>query len=129
MRGIGFCGIDCDTCDLVEGLIGLARKAAELNSGLREMKVSAWAPSVLEGGSVIDFQRLDESLEWIAASLTCPGCKSGGGQQDCSVRLCSRDKGYESCSQCSGLMECSKIDHLNKPDRIKERLLELREHT
>jgi hypothetical protein len=127
--GIAYCGIDCVTCEYVDELKCMALKAADLSSDLKRVKVSVWAPTVLEGGSEIDFQRLEKSLDWIADSLTCPGCKRGGGLQDCSVRLCSKDMGFQNCSECSELIECSKFDHLIEPDKIKNRLLEMRRHT
>jgi hypothetical protein len=128
MLGIAYCGIDCDTCEYLGKLHELAEQAAELHKGLKEINVSMWGPSVLDGGSDVDFQGIEDSLGWLADSLTCPGCKGGGGLQGCSVRQCSREKGFDNCSQCTGLMECSKFDHLTEPDKIKERLLELRGH-
>jgi len=126
MRGIAYCGLDCSTCDLVDELAGLAGRAAVLKSDIIRMKVPVWAPDVLEGGSSIDFPVLERSLTWMAETLTCPGCQEGGGMQDCPVRLCSRERGFDNCSQCAGLMDCAKFDHLNEPDKVKERLLNLR---
>ena len=126
MRGIAYCGVDCSTCELVDELAGLASRAAELKSDIIRMKVPAWAPAVLEGGSSIDFPVLENTLRCMADTLTCPGCQEGGGDQGCPVRLCSREKGFDNCSQCSGLTDCTNFDHLNEPDKIKEGLLELR---
>jgi hypothetical protein len=129
MKGIGYCGVDCDACELVDELEETARRAAELNSDIIRMKVSAWAPTVLEGGSSIDFPALEKTLTWMADMLTCPGCIAGGGQQGCQVRHCSKEKGFENCSQCSGLMECTKFEDKTEPDKIKERLLIIRSHS
>lgn len=35
------------------------------------------------------------------ANSGCPGCKGGGGDEDCHQKRCAADKGLEGCWQCA----------------------------
>jgi hypothetical protein len=67
-------------------------------------------------------------LEEITA---CDGCKSEGGShfslsKDCPIRLCAKQKKYDSCAQCD-IYPCSFLDEIFKSDpAAKTRLNVLR---
>ena len=119
---MGPCGITCATCDLGNGTV--AETALKLKQYLQTYGVSQWAPLV-PGGSDINFDQLDKSLEWAQTYTRCFGCEQGGGPPDCTIRLCSKERGYELCSQCPDLEECTKFDWLGDyAQKLKDKMKE-----
>jgi len=106
---MGPCGIACAACDLGNGTV--AETAVKLKQYLQRYGVPSWGSQV-PGWSDIDFKKLDGSLDWVQTYTRCFGCEQGGGPPDCAIRACSREKGYELCSQCSELEGCTKFDSL-----------------
>lgn len=116
---MGPCGIVCAACDLGNGTV--AETALKLLEYLKMYAVSSWAPAVPGGGDV-DFDRLDQALNWVQTYTRCFGCGQGGGPPDCAIRNCSKERGYELCSECPDLEGCDKFDWLQKPDYFKDNL-------
>lgn len=106
---MGPCGIACANCELGNGTV--AETANNLKQKLQAYGVSAWAPQV-PGGSNIDFTQLNKALDWVHTYTRCCGCERGGGPPDCAIRTCSKERGYELCSQCPDLEGCTKFDWL-----------------
>ncbi|MDD1772308.1 MAG: DUF3795 domain-containing protein [Methanomassiliicoccales archaeon] len=106
---VGPCGIKCGDCPMGNGT--MRGTAIDLRKYLKTYDVPSWA-SALPGGVDIDFKRLEESLLWVERSMKCPGCINGGGSPECPIRICSKEKGHSSCSQCSDLKPCPKFDWL-----------------
>jgi len=106
---MGPCGNACATCNLGNGTI--VETAMKLKKHLRTYGVSIWAPQV-PGGSDINFDQLDKSLDWIHTYTKCFGCEQGGGPPDCAIRTCSKERGYDLCSQCPDLNGCTKFGWL-----------------
>jgi hypothetical protein len=109
------CGIKCGECLMGNG--SLRETAIDLSKYLKMYDVASWA-SAIPGGSDIDFKQLDQNLQWVQRSLKCPGCINGGGSPECPVRICSKEKGHTSCSQCVELMSCHKFDWLGKKGEV-----------
>ncbi len=105
------CGLHCERCNLGNGSV--AESAIILANHLKQYDVASWASQV-PGGSEIDFKMLDQSLAWVSKSINCPGCIKGGGNPDCPIRICSKERGLSSCGQCSGLADCDKFDWLGE---------------
>lgn len=116
---IGPCGITCATCDLGNGTV--AETAQKLREYLKMYGVQSWAPTV-PGGTDLDFSGLEKALNWVQTYTRCLGCEQGGGPPDCTIRTCSREKGYELCSECTDLEGCEKFSWLGDPEPLKERL-------
>jgi len=116
---MGPCGITCATCSLGNGTV--AETAQKLQEYLKMYGVPSWAPAV-PGGADVDFDRLDKALNWVLTYTRCLGCEQGGGPPDCAIRTCSREKGYELCSECPDLEGCDKFDWLGDPKSLKDRL-------
>lgn len=119
---MGPCGIACATCNLGNGTV--AETAAKLKQHLQVYGVSAWAPQV-PGGSDVDFDQLDKSLDWVQTYTKCFGCEQGGGPPDCAIKVCSKERGYDICSNCPDLEGCAKFDRLGDnalqlKDKLKE---------
>jgi hypothetical protein len=119
---MGPCGTVCAVCDLGNGTI--AEIAHELKQNLQSWGILKWASQV-SGGSEIDFNNLNKSLDWINTYIRCLGCEKGGGPPGCSIRICAKERGYELCSECPELEECKNFNWLTKSHkRLKEKLRE-----
>lgn len=116
------CGIRCGECDLGNGSV--AETAINLMKYIQRYDLPSWAHE-LPGGKDIDFEQLDQNLNWVGRSLRCPGCLRGGGSPECPIRLCSKDKGLSSCAQCTDLKACTKFNWLGeKGETLKSKLAE-----
>jgi hypothetical protein len=116
------CGIRCSDCDLGNGSV--AETAMGLMNYIKRYDLPSWAHE-LPGGDEIDFKRFDHDLIWVGKWLRCPGCLRGGGNSNCPIRLCSKEKGYSSCSQCDDLKSCTRYAWLGeKGEMLKNRLAE-----
>ncbi len=124
---MGPCGVICWKDPVCHGDL-MAETAMELRKQLNQSGIASWASKV-PGGSGINFAQLDRSLEWIDTYIRCRGCERGDGEPNCPIRTCAREKGYELCSECPELEECTKFNfgglegyvHL-----LKERLMRAR---
>jgi hypothetical protein len=38
----------------------------------------------------------------------CPGCATGGGNPECAIRECCKQKSYTTCVECAELESCEK---------------------
>jgi hypothetical protein len=114
------CGIRCGECPLGNGTV--SETAMELSKYLQRYEVASWAHEI-PGGGEVDFKLFEQNLNWVRNSLKCPGCLNGGGSSECPIRVCSKMKGYFSCSQCAELRACDKFDWLGeKGERQKSEL-------
>jgi len=118
---MGPCSIACASCEGGNGTIGEA--AWRLQDTIKRTGIASIAP-MLPGGAEVDFSQLDKTLNWLQANTNCPGCEQGGGPPDCAIRSCSKEKGYELCSECSDLDECDKFNFLGNPEAFKKKLKE-----
>ncbi len=120
----GPCGIVCDACPLGSGAI--AEAAGQTKKSISDCEIPTWAPFV-PGGEDIDWAAVDRALTWMETYTRCAGCENGGGPPDCTIRICAREKGYDLCSSCEELNECTRFDWLREHGQhIKERLVECR---
>ena len=39
----------------------------------------------------------------------CPACVGGGGDPNCAIRECSKQKGYAICAECTDIETCEKL--------------------
>ena len=121
---MGPCGIACATCDLGNGTV--AETAMRLREDLQKYGVPQWASQV-PGGSDINFDNLDRSLDWVQTYTRCFGCEKGGGPPDCTIKTCAKERGYELCSQCPDLEGCTKFDWLGDyAQKLRDKLKEVK---
>lgn len=114
------CGLRCGECDLGNGSV--AETALNLMEYIHTYDLTSWVHQ-LPGGDDIDLDRLDQNLMWVGRSLKCSGCLRGGGNPDCPIRLCSKEKGLSSCAQCADLEACTKFDWLGEHKEILKKRL------
>ncbi len=90
---IAYCGLNCRLCNLTTILPEAATKL------LRIMRDDGWE----HYGSQLypefrDFWKVLGSLAQMKES--CPLCKGGCGNPECSFRICAKSKGLEICAEC-----------------------------
>ena len=90
---IAYCGLDCEGCD--------ARLATVNNDdALREKVAKLW--SELNG------------VEITPEMINCEGCRIDGVKTSycdtlCPIRQCALEKGFETCGDCAGMNDCTKV--------------------
>jgi len=91
-----YCGLYCGACDIYQKRISKAGN--ELKKILTAMDFNEWAPQV---PGLEDYAAFDKVLNNIITMFgECPGCMKGGGDPQCKVRLCAKEKGYKTCAEC-----------------------------
>jgi hypothetical protein len=67
-----------------------------------------------------------KGLACIKAMPLCPGCKNGGGNPTCEIRICALKKNVVNCSQCDALIDCKNFESMEQSNpKIKEELRKL----
>lgn len=64
-------------------------------------------------------------------TLQCPAtCYHGGGNPDCVIRACAREKRLEGCWQCAGFETCDRLAPMCAAhgDTVKHNLRMIRQH-
>lgn len=118
---IGFCGIWCGSCLGGNGaILELTRKYEEIIKR-SQYALEKYAPKEF------NFEEFTKQLAHIQAMPSCLGCKKGGGNSNCQIRICALKQGAKDCSKCSQLDICRNFEELEKTHpKIKEGLIELR---
>ncbi len=105
-----YCGL-CDTCpldnpDFLEAL-------AKVKNYVNQLPLYWWAHCFpgIEGFSIPEFFK---GLEWFLSQPECPGCKEGGGLDECPIRYCATKRQVALCAKCSELDTCERYRLLTK---------------
>lgn len=118
---VGFCGIWCGSCLGGNGAILELTKRYEEITKRSKAALEKWAPKEF------NFNEFMKGLACIQAMPLCPGCRKGGGNSSCKIRICALNKGVTDCSQCDQLKECTNFEELEKSSpKIKEGLTEIK---
>jgi hypothetical protein len=103
---IGYCGIWCGSCVVGNGVLSeVARRYGKVTEayGLRE-----WGPKELDYDTFLKGLRAIQSLE------ACPGCRRGGGRDNCEIRACARAKGMPDCTECGENGQCNHAEIIGR---------------
>jgi len=116
---VGFCGIWCGSCVAGNGaIVELARRFDKIVKGYNLEK---WVPKDF------DFKEFTKGLASIQSMPLCSGCRKGGGNPTCKVKVCALEKGIADCSLCGQLKECKNFERLEKENpKVKEGLMEIK---
>jgi hypothetical protein len=103
---IGSCGIWCGSCVLGNGALReLTTRCGEM---LRAYGLKEWAPQDFDHAGFLD------ALDVIHRAGSCPGCRKGGGRDDCEIRACASEKGLNDCTECVDRVDCAPRELLEK---------------
>jgi len=120
---ICFCGIWCGSCMGGNGaILELTRKYEQIIKRSKPA-LEKYAPKEF------NFNEFMKGLSCIQAMPMCPGCRKGGGNPTCKIRICALEKSMTDCSQCDELIECKNFEELEKSHpTIKKGLMEIKSH-
>jgi len=104
MLGIAYCGLDCKICnnrtkekrDISRKLMDFIPEMDEYVKFLGDPRYNGWA-------------QFKEVLGAISEHPDCPGCQQDGGNPNCEIRVCIREKELTFCYKC-GKFPCDKLD-------------------
>ena len=104
---IACCGLDCKSCE--------ARLATVNNDEALRVKVAK------EWG---EMNQMEFKPEWINCEGCCmDGCKTYYCSDLCKIRLCVKQKGYETCGDCAEMKACTILGELGQhAPEVYERL-------
>jgi hypothetical protein len=107
-ENIGFCGNDCDYCEMKFGVI--AKNVDSLMQNLRFLGIFNQLKNYGELNSV--FEKEDEFYLFLNELKEnfgeCSGCKSRG-LPFCEVRKCAIENKMNSCTKCKKYENCEKM--------------------
>lgn len=106
LKYVTYCGLYCRLCG---NMARTPQQAATLKRTLEKDGWPIWGASAIEGFGM--FWTVLEKFTKIGES--CPGCRGGCGNPECSIRQCAQEKAIEVCSSCDEY-PCEKIHGLAK---------------
>jgi hypothetical protein len=95
---VGCCGIWCGSCVVGNG--ALRELARRFESTLEAYGFRKWAPGDF------DYAEFSKGLAAIGHLPLCPGCRKGGGREDCPLRGCAARRQLEGCTRCAEFAGC-----------------------
>jgi len=106
---IGYCCLYCRACGIYQGKIREAvenlRKIIRTYGFHKVMpELARWEPAFQH------YREFEEVLGGLVRFFgSCPGCRGGGGDPDCSVRDCCKGRGYTTCAECPEAEGCERL--------------------
>jgi len=106
-----YCGLYCGACGIKNGRI--RETATTLKQLLDMYAYPEWAPLVAEWfPETKHYPEFEAVLKWVSTQ-DCPGCRGGGGNPDCAIRLCAKERGFSGCWECSEAETgCAKLQEI-----------------
>jgi hypothetical protein len=107
---VGYCGLYCNACSIRQGKIeeavnNLSEIIARFGFDKNMPDLANWEPSFKHYD---DFKQVMNGL--VKVFGYCESCLGNGGDPNCKVRTCARQKGYRTCVECSEVNSCKKLD-------------------
>lgn len=106
---IGYCGLYCGACGIYQGRIKQAVENLQKVVGAYGFdkimpELAKWEPSFQH---YPEFEKVMDGLVKLFGE--CPSCVAGGGDPNCAIRECCKQKPYSMCVECSELESCEKV--------------------
>lgn len=117
---VGHCGLYCGACGIYQGRIKQAVENLQKIVGYYGFdKIAAelakWEPAFEH---YAEFENVLKGL--ITLFGECPGCLEGGGDPNCSIRECCRQKGYVICAECTQMIDCKRLRQYNTKEELQK---------
>ncbi|UCC33760.1 MAG: DUF3795 domain-containing protein [Candidatus Bathyarchaeota archaeon] len=106
---VGYCGLYCNACGIRQEKIKTAVNNLRdiiAHYGFDKMmsEFVQWEPSFKH------YNEFDEVMDGLVQLFgDCPGCLQGGGDPNCKVRSCAKQKGYRTCAECNEAGGCEPL--------------------
>lgn len=106
---VGYCGLYCNACGIRQ------QKIKTAVDNLRDIiatygfdkimpELAKWEPSFKH------YKEFDQVMDGLVKLFgECPGCLQGGGDPNCKVRSCAKEKGYRTCAECNETETCEPL--------------------
>jgi hypothetical protein len=120
---VGYCGLYCGACGIRQGRI--KHEVENLRKTIHAYGFNKIAPELARWEpSMTHYAKFEEVMDGLVKLFgECPGCADGGGNPECKIRTCSKEKGHAICADCT---EMGKCERLRRFGQASERLLEIR---
>jgi hypothetical protein len=118
-----YCGLYCGACDIYQQRIG--KSGNELKSVLDVYHFEQFAKQI---PGLEEYDTFYKTLNTLISFFgQCPACQKGGGDPECKIRLCCKEKGYQTCAECPSL-PCEKLKPISEGyPGLLENLKEIKE--
>lgn len=106
---IGYCGLYCGACGIYQGRMKQAVENLRKIIGYYgfdkiTVELAKWEPAFQH---YAEFENVLNGLVKLFGE--CAGCAEGGGDPNCAIRECCRQKGYTICAECAKMEACEKL--------------------
>jgi hypothetical protein len=120
---VTYCGLYCGACDIYQQRIG--KSGNELKKVIDAYKFGDFAKLV---PGLEDYDAFYKTLNTLITFFgQCQACQKGGGPPQCPIRICCKEKGYQTCAECPSL-PCEKLKPLiDSYPGLLENLKEIKE--
>lgn len=115
-----YCGLYCGACDIYQKRIG--KSGNELKKVLDSYNFGEMTAQIPGFEDYETFYKILNNL--ISFFGDCPSCRKGGGDPACKVRICAKEKGYQTCAECPS-MPCDKIKDMGLLPYVEGNLKEI----
>lgn len=124
-----FCGLYCGDC--IPANQSLFDTAAALKQQLESCQFEKYAEHKSATNRTFNAYRIFREVLDAILTLRCPKtCFQSGGNPDCAIRVCARQRGLEGCWLCQDFETCEalKIMGTCHGDTVKHNLRMIRQH-
>jgi hypothetical protein len=106
---VGYCGIYCNACGIRQGKIKNA--VDNLRNIIASYGFDKIMPELSKYESSLEhYNEFEQVMNGIVKLFgDCPGCLQGGGDPNCKVRSCAKQKNYRTCIECGEAKYCESL--------------------
>jgi len=125
---LGYCGLYCGACGIYQGKI--KTQVENLQSTIRAYGFNEFADQLANWEPAFKYHKeFDQVLEAYKKLFgECPGCIQGGGNPECKIRPCVKEKGFTSCAECKETETCATLEPMRKNYKgFQERMQRLKQ--
>jgi len=106
---VGHCGLYCGACGIHQGRIkqaveNLRKIISAYGFDKSTSELAKWEPALQH---YTEFENVMDGFAKLFGA--CPGCITGGGDPNCAVRECCKQKAYTTCAECVEIETCEKL--------------------
>lgn len=124
---IGYCGLYCNACGIRQGKIKTA--VQNLKNTISAEGFDKIAPQLANWEPAFKHHKEFEQVldAYVKLFGECPGCIAGGGDPECKVRTCAKEKGYTTCAECTLIETCQHLEPWRKSPDFQQRMQRIKQ--